>query len=92
MVYSIDLIQRIEELARQLTPPTEISYLLDINEDQLKLDLNTHGSNVRRAFYRGLSTTANELRCNNIELANAGSPAAVASCISDFKQMLVDIA
>ena len=89
--YSTELLQKIEQLASQLTPPTEMSFLLGIDERILKMDLSIPDSPARKAFFTGFARTANELRCNNITLANAGSPAALVSCLNDMHNMITDL-
>lgn len=86
-VFSQPVIDKIEELASQLTPPTEIAVTIGIDEDSLMLALNHHGSPERKAFMRGKAKTANAIRQNNIELANAGSPDAIRSCLHALRQM-----
>lgn len=85
--YPQKIIDQIEQLAEQLTPPTEIAVTIGINEDDLMLALNHHGSPERKAFMRGKAKTANAIRQNNIELANAGSPDAIRSCLQSLRQM-----
>ena len=82
---------KIEEMAAALTPPSQIAAILDLDEDGLKQRLALHGTDERRAFLRGMSTTADMLRRNNIELANAGSPEAIRSCFSAMNRMLDDL-
>ena len=86
-----ELIERIEEMAAALTPPSQIAAVLDLDEDELKARLARHGTRERRAFLRGMSATAGRLRRNNIELANAGSPEAIRSCFSAMNRMLDDL-
>ena len=86
-----DIIGKIEEMAAALTPPSQIAAILDLDEDGLKQRLALHGTDERRAFLRGMSTTADMLRRNNIELANAGSPEAIRSCFAAMNRMLDDL-
>lgn len=82
---------QIEELAARLTPPTEMAVVLNINEDSLKLALSRHGSPARQAFIRGKAKTAAKIRQNNIDLANAGSPDAIRSCLQAMREMVDDL-
>ena len=92
MDYSQEQLDRIEELAKQLTPVLEIGILLGLpNEDELQLDISTVGHPARKRFLHGLALTANELRRKNMELANACAPSAMEQCFHDLKQMLIDI-
>lgn len=86
-----EYIERIEELARVLTPPSQIAVILGVNEDGLKLALSRHGSSERTAFLRGMAATADKIRRNNIDLANAGSPEAIRSCVASMNIMLDDL-
>lgn len=86
-----DQLQQIEQLAAQLTPPSQIAVLLSINEDQLRLAISRHGSDTRQAFMRGLAATATKIRQNNIALADAGSPDAIRSCFQAMREMIDDL-
>ena len=86
MDYSQEQLEQIEELARILTPASEISALLKLeNEDLFLLDLSLKGSPARMA------TTAQELRSKNLELAKACAPSAIEQCFKDLRQMLNDL-
>jgi len=91
MDYSSDLLNKIQDLASQLTPPQEISALLDIDETELCADINTLGHPARKAFMKGYSETALRLRKQNIDLVNAGSPAADEACRVYLRRMTRDI-
>lgn len=91
MDYSNELLTRIRDLSSQLTPPQEISALLDIEEREFLNDLNTIGHPARKAFMQGYATTANEIRKDNINLAQAGSPAADEACRGYLRCMMRDI-
>ena len=91
MDYSSDLLTKIQDLSSHLTPPAEISALLDFDETEFKNDINTPGHPARRAFLRGFSETALRLRKQNIDLVNAGSPAADEACRGYMRRMIRDI-
>lgn len=91
MDYSSDLLNRIQDLSSQLTPLPEISALLDIDETELRQDVNTPGSPARRAFMKGYAKTALKLRKQNLELVDAGSPAADEACQGYLRRMIRDI-
>lgn len=82
---------KIEEMAALLTPPSQMAAMLNVDEDALKSRLTMHGTEERKAFIRGMSATADMLRRNNIELANAGSPEAIRSCFAAMNRMLDDL-
>jgi hypothetical protein len=71
--------------------PTEISHLLDLDEMSLKDDINTLGHPVRRAFFRGMATTANQLRNNIRDAAIAGSPYSITECQRQILNMLSEV-
>lgn len=87
----MDIIPKIEEMARDLVPPSQMAALTDVNEDSLRMALNRHGSPARKAFLRGMATTANQIRKNNIQLAGAGSPDAIRSCFQSMRDMINDL-
>lgn len=86
-----DQLKKIEEYASKFVPPSQMAALMGVNEDGLKLALFRHGTNERIAFMRGLATTANKIRENNLDLAYAGSPDAIRSCLSSMREMLNDL-
>ena len=91
MDYSNDLLNRIKDLSSQLTPPQEISALLDIDETVFRDDINTYGHPARRAFMQGYAETALRLRKQTLNLADAGSPAADEACRGYLRRMTRDI-
>ncbi len=91
MDYSKDLLSKIQDLSSQLTPPQEISALLDIDETEFKTDINTPGHPARRAFMKGFSETALRLRKQNLDLVDAGSPAADEACRGYMRRMIREI-
>ncbi len=74
-----------------MTPLPEISALLDIDEKELHDDVNTPGNPARRAFLKGYADTALKLRKQNLELVDAGSPAADEACRGYLRRMIRDI-
>ena len=91
MDYSTDSLMKIEELASQLTPITEIGALLDFDELAVHDDINTPGNPARKAFLRGYAITANKLRKNNLDLSYTGSPAADEACRGYLRKMMTDV-
>ncbi len=91
MDYSSDLLNEIQHLAGDLTPLPEISALLDLDESELRQDVNTPGNPARQAFMKGYAQTALRLRKQNLELVDAGSPAADEACRGYLKRMIRDI-
>ena len=91
MDYSSDLLNKIQDLASQLTPPQEISALLDIDETELCADINTLSHPARKSFMKGYSKTALRIRKQNLDLVDAGSPAADEACRVYLRRMTRDI-
>lgn len=91
MDYSTDLLKEIEKNAMGMMTPREISFLLDIDEIQFIDDINTRGNPARKAFFRGVTKTAMELRENIIDAAMAGSPFSISECQKQLMQMLAEI-
>lgn len=83
--------RRIEDLAEALTTISEVSVLLDIDEDILREDMADRKSDVSRTYHRGMAKTALQLRRNELELASAGSPAAVQLTHEYLIKMLDDM-
>lgn len=64
---------------------------MDIDETELRADINTLGHPARKAFMKGYSEKALQLRKMNIELADAGSPAADEACRGYLRRMIRDV-
>ena len=88
---SKDLYPKIEEMAEQLVPPSQMAAVLDVNEDELILALSRHNSECRKIYLRGIYKAAQEIRVANLGLAKAGSPDAIRSCISSMQEMLNEL-
>lgn len=86
-----ELLTKVEELAKILTPPSQMAVLLNVNEAVLINELSRHNSQLRHSFLRGLANTATDIRKNNIDLATAGSPDAIKSCFESMKDMLNEL-
>lgn len=80
MDYSNDLLTKIENYAREMMTPTEISALWGIDERELCDDIATVGNPARTAYVRGTSTTALGLRRTLHDTALAGSPSSIQEC------------
>ncbi len=68
-----------------------MSALLDIEETELHDDVNTLGHPARHAFMKGYAETALRLRRQNLDLVDAGSPAADEACRGYLRRMIRDI-
>ena len=78
-------------MAKRFVPASEMAALLDIDEDELKLAISTHGSPARRAYMAGMAKSADNIRTTNIELAEAGTPEAIRNCFSSIQRMINDL-
>lgn len=75
--YSQEIIDRIGELAADLTPPSEIAALLGLDIDMFRAELSLKNSPIRAAYMKNKAATAHMLRKQEIEFARVGSPLAV---------------
>ena len=82
--------KNVQDLAETLTPISEMSVLLDINEDELREEILKPSSKLHRAYYLGMATVKQQLRKNELDLA-AGSPQAVQRTHEYLNQMLEEI-
>lgn len=73
-------LSEVTRLASLLTPPSEIACLLGVSEDIFKSCIRRHDHPLRIAYLKGYSSTMQKLRKNQIDVAEAGSPMAVATC------------
>ena len=81
-------------MGKNLTPISEIGSLLGYDDElseQLKLEISSQQSPLRTKYLHGLAVTANELRCNTLALAKAGSPGAFNSAMMEVSQRLNDL-
>ncbi len=88
--FTQELTDRIAELAADLTPPTEIAAILDLDIDQLNQELGDKHSPVRRAYLKAKAETAHMLRRQELEFARVGSPLAVQLTGSYLRDMSAD--
>ena len=85
------MLEEIEKCAKTLMTPSQVSFCLDIDEIQFHDDIRTIGHPARRAFYKGLQSTDNELRQQIIDLMRAGSPTAISDCQQRIERCLNEI-
>ena len=83
--------KNVQDLAETLTPISEMSVLLDINEDELREEILKPSSKLHRDYYLGMATVKQQLRKNELDLAAAGSPQAVQRTHEYLNQMLEEI-
>lgn len=84
------ILEQIGQLASELTPPSEIAALLDIDVDQLRGELVNKHSPVHKAYYAAKAKTANMLRKGELEFARAGALMAVMQASSYLRDMTSD--
>lgn len=70
-------INRIKELATLLTPVSDIAVLMDIDERRFREILSDKSHPASLAYRKGKAERALQIRQNELELAEAGSPLAV---------------
>lgn len=90
MTLTQELIDRVAELAADLTPPSEIAALLDLDDDMFRAELAFKGSPLRAAYLKAKATTAHMLRKQELEFARVGSPLAVQQTGSYLRDMTSD--
>ncbi|MCF2551122.1 hypothetical protein [Bacteroides caecigallinarum] len=77
MVLTSTQIDRIKELASMLTPVSDIAVLMDIDERRFREILSDKSHPASLAYRKGKAERALQIRQNELELAEAGSPLAV---------------
>ena len=87
MILTDEMIQELGSLARELTPVSDIAVLLGLDEFGLREVLSDHTHPASVAYRRGKAETRLRLRRNELELAEAGSPLAVAMVKSYMEDM-----
>lgn len=86
-----ELLNKVQELAENLTPISEMSVLLDIKEDVLREEILDPASELRRVYYLGMAKVKQQIRRNELELAAAGSPQAVQRTHEYLNKMIEEI-
>lgn len=76
-MYSQELLQKISELASDLTPPRDIAILLGLDVDSFMDQLANRYSDAHKAYFKAKAETAHMLRKQELEFARVGSPLAV---------------
>lgn len=84
------IIDRVTELAADLTPVSDIAVFLDVNEDLLRMELRSPSSPLGRAYRRTKAETSLALRRQELALARVGSPLAVQMAASYLRDMDAD--
>lgn len=70
-------IDKIKELATMLTPVSDIAVLMDVDERRLREIISDKSHPASIAYRKGKAERALQIRQNELELAEAGSPLAV---------------
>lgn len=86
-VFNENIIQQIEQYASWLFTIPEIAIITGIREGVLRSALADHESDAYRAYMRGKYKTLVEIRSQEIELARAGSPVALANAGTMLRDM-----
>jgi hypothetical protein len=76
-IYSKELLDLIEEYASNLLTIDEIAILVDMDEDQLRDEIQDKASQISKAYYKAKTLTVLAIRRQEVELAKVGSPMAV---------------
>lgn len=61
-----ELLNKVQELAENLTPISEMSVLLDIKEDVLRDEILDPASELRRVYYLGMAKVRQQIRRNEL--------------------------
>lgn len=77
MNFDCDFLDKVHGLGEALSTIEEMAILLDVDEEELRDEISCSDSQVRRAYLKGIISTKVRLRKNELDLAAAGSPAAV---------------
>lgn len=85
----IDL-DRIRQLTEQLTPISDMALLLDIPEGELRDAISDYENPVSLTYRKAKAQLTLQLRQQDIELAEAGSPSAAEALRSHLLKMLQD--
>lgn len=70
--------EKIRECGRNMVPPSEVPFIIGCDEFLFSESLRTQGSEVRKAYMEGFTTTSFEVHKVTREIAEAGSPTTIA--------------
>lgn len=73
-----------------LTPIADMAVLMNVDERELRDELDDPASAVSLAYRRAKAQVALELRQKDIELAEAGSPTASEAVAAHYRRMIMD--
>lgn len=76
-IYSQELLDKVEEYASYLMLPSEIAFLVEMNEYSFKDAISNKASQLSKAYFKGKINTTLAIRKQEVELAKVGSPLAV---------------
>lgn len=90
MLFSNDLIERIEELASLYMTVSDIAVIIGVDNNVLREELANGDSPAAKAYLRGKIKSKQELRRQEIQLAKVGSPLALQNCRDALIEMEED--
>ena len=90
MILSDQQLNQLEELASKFLTITEISFLLDVDPDELRDSISIRGSLAYKHYNTGKINRLLELRDQEIELAKLGSTVAIESVSKYILNQKVD--
>ena len=77
MEYTEEKLTKIQEYAALLTTVTDIAVLLDLDEDELRMDIMDKTSLVSKTYHKAKAMVLLEFRRQEIDLAKLGSTIAI---------------
>ena len=77
MEYTEEQLTKIQEYAALLTTVTDIAVLLDLDEDELRMDIIDKTNIVSKTYHKAKATVLLEFRRQEIDLAKLGSTIAI---------------
>ncbi len=90
MLFSNDLIERIEELASLYMTVSDIAVIIGVDNNVLREELANGDSPAAKAYLSGKIKSKLELRRQEIQLAKVGSPLALQNCRDALIEMEED--
>lgn len=87
MTFTDNELQQIEQMASLYLSITDIATLLGRHPEELRRQVRVNGSPVSNAYHKGKAMRKLELRKQEIQLAQVGSPLA----LENARQALIDM-
>lgn len=89
MEYSLEMLNKIEELANSLTSPEDIARIIEVDSSAFYSDLREQGTLLYKSFYRGYLQKKLEIKQKNLLPLDVDSEDFTLIQLKDFESKLI---